>query len=156
MRIKSLISIVGIAVLGFLNYLFLIKIQENVLFEKVVPVAGVTVDQWLEEFRSLATIGITGSLVAALIWFALGQWIFKVNRWSETGKRPVWLMLLLLPVIIAVFLMFSTPEAQEGIWWAHFFHILNALLCYVLGTLLFSPSSFKFSPPMAKVFRRGW
>ncbi len=156
MGIKLVVNVVGITIVGILNYIFLIKVQENVIFEKVVPLAGVTINQWIDTFRSLAVIGIASSLLAALIWFGLGQWGFRVDTWDDTGKRPIWLILLLIPVITAVVLMFKTPEAQEGAMWAYFFHLLNGLLCYFLGTLLFSPSSFKFSPPLSKVFRRGW
>jgi len=156
MKYKPIINIVGIFLVGFLNYLFLTKVEENLIFEMVVPVAGVTINQWIDAFRNLALIGIGGAILAAFIWYILAQWIFKANRWNEAGKRPIWLLILLLPVVVIVFMIFRTPQSQEGEWLAYVFQLLNGFFCYYVGTALFSPSSYKYTPPLSKVFRRGW
>lgn len=156
MRYESIRNIVGIVLVGFVNYLLLTKVEEGLVFEMVVPVAGVTINQWIDNFRSLALIGIFGALIAAFTWYVLAQWIFKVNSWKDTGKRPIWMLILILPVIIVIIMIFSTPQAQEGEWIAYVFQLVNGFFCYYFGTLLFSPSSFKYTPPLAKFFRRVW
>ena len=80
--------------------------------------------------------------------------VFKVNQWSEAGKRVVWSLLLLIPLAAIVVSSILTPQAQVGLLWAYLFYFLNGVLVYYFATALFSPSAFKYTPPGASTLRR--
>ncbi len=120
----------------------------------MVPRADVTLEAWLESFRWWGTIGIAASLAAGVIWYVMGQFLFKVNDWKDAGKRPVWVLLSLIPIGASVAAIFFTQQAQNYAWVAYVFYVVNGLLSYYLGTALFSPSSFKYTPVGASKLRR--
>ncbi|MBI1923904.1 hypothetical protein HYR99_06600 [Candidatus Poribacteria bacterium] len=129
--------------------------KDMVLYKTVVPPANVQLDQWLDNFERWAIVGIIMAGIASLLWYIFAQWVFKINHWGKSGKRGVWLLLLILPPVVAIILGFIfTQKAQAGAWPAYLFYILNGTLCYYLATALFSPSSFKYTPWGTSKFRR--
>lgn len=154
MILKVIRNLVGISLIAVLFYFVLIQLEENLIYNFLIPQAGMTIEQWLEAFRRMGVIGIGVSWLAALSWYVSAQWFFKVNSFKEAGKRVVWALHFLFPVIAIVITILLIPKAQEGSYLSYFILFINGILSYYLSTLLFSPSSFKYAPPLARVFRR--
>lgn len=152
---KHILRLIGMAAVAGLIFLVMIFGEINgVLSEKIVPSADMDLEAWLENFRLWGSIGIYSSLAACLLWYLLGQWFFKVNNWKESGKRPIWYLLILIPFTAFVLSCVFTSQTQEGAWLAYLFYFLNNHLTYYLGTTFFSPSSFKYTPLGASKLRR--
>ncbi len=149
--IRNLLAITFIAVIF---YLILIYLEEPVLYDQVMPQAGNTAEEWLDGFRPLALIVIAAAWLFAVLWYVLAQWCMKVNYYNQAGKRPIWFLCFAVPILAIVVTILFIPKAEEGVYFAYIFQFLNGVLIYYLSTLWFSPSSFKYTPPMAKVFRR--
>lgn len=152
---KQILQIVGIVFVAGAFLLILVFLEENLaLSEKIVPPPDVSLEEWLENFRRWAIVGIASSLVAALLWYAVAAWAFKVNSWRRANKRAIWSLLFLIPVAGIVTGFVFIQQAQEGALSAYLFVVVNGLACYYLQTALFSPSSFKYTPLGASVLRR--
>ena len=152
---KPIVHIVLMTLVATSFYAVLVFVEANLVMDAViVPPADVDLDEWLENFQLWGSVGIGLSLVTALLWYALGQWVFKIDHWKASGKRHIWILLFLVPVGGAVLAIAMTGQAQEGALYAYLFHVVNNLVSYYLETALFSPSSFKYSPIGAQKVRR--
>lgn len=151
---KHVLNIVLTIILAAGFWALMLYGETSWLEDKVVPVAGTKLPEWLEYFKWWATAGIFGALVlSSLLWYALGLFVFRFNKWSP-NYRPIWLLLLIVPLILTVLSCLFTKQTQEGATWAYVFYILNNFLTYYLGTLLFSPPSVMYIPLGAKYVRR--
>ena len=114
----------------------------------------VTIEQWKTRCKIWAFVcfGVAG--FASFFWYWLAQWIFKINRWEDARKRSTWTGLLILLIIIIfsriIYVELTTESSPK---WVYPLFFLNGFLPYYLTTLLFSPSSFKYTPVGAKYFR---
>ena len=153
---RHIVNIIGMIVVAVIIYFVFLLFLEGqlVLYERVVPPANVTLEDWLESFKRWGTIGIATSWASAFIWYVLGQWSFHTDSWSASYKRPLWYVMLFLPVIAVILGIWFTEQAQEGAIYAYIFYGLNWLLCFFPATVLFSPSAFKYTPLGAKALRR--
>ena len=154
MVLRIIRNMLGITFFAVLFYFALIHLEESLVYNMVIPMAGMNTEQWVSAFRKLAVIGIGVAWISAILWYVTAQWSIKVNKFSEAGKRAIWSLFFLFPVLTIVVIILLLPQAQEGSYISYFLQFLNGILSYYLGTLLFSPSSFKYTPPLAKVFRR--
>jgi hypothetical protein len=154
MILRAIRNMLGITFIAVIFYFILIHLEENLIFNSVLPLAGVTINQWIEKFRHLALIGIGIAWASALFWYVSGQWMIKVNNYKEGSKRVIWALFFLFPVLTIVVTILLLPQAQEGSFISYFLLGLNGVLSYYLGTVGFSPSSFKYTPPLAKILRR--
>jgi hypothetical protein len=148
--------ILGIIIIawGLVYFGLLIGFEANYfLYQRVIPPAEVTLEEWLDSFKFWGTIGIALSFSASLAWYVLGQWVFKINNWRGSGRRVFWFSLLLAPIVAVVLGSVFTKQAQEGAIFAYFFYALNWALCYYLATALCSPAAFKYTPPGASAMR---
>jgi len=156
---KYLGHLIGILTIQIIFY-FLIYYVEIIGLESgvVVPPTGVTIGQWLDDFKYWAVLGITMAGVASLLWYVLAQWGFKVNKWTQTNKgRPTWLLFFLLPIAFAIWGIIKLKTPGQGAWLAYLCFSVNGLLCYYFPTALFSPSAFKYAPLGARlIWRRLW
>jgi|SRR6267143_2951103 len=151
---KHILRIFFMVVFAVAIFFFMLYVEiDQILSERIVPGANLTLEAWIDTFRQWASIGIGGSLIAALIWYFIAQWIFKVIRWKDAGKRPVWYLLFLVPILISVLSCVFTSQTQEAVLFAYFFYFVNNLLAFYLGTVLFSPSSFMYTPLGATTLR---
>ena len=115
---------------------------------------GVNMEQWMASFQAWAFVCLGTAGFASLLWYFLAQRIFKINRWEDTaGKRPIWLLLSLLPAIAIVVSCICVERADSDLIVVYLFFIWNGLMPYYLATLLFSPSAFKYTPAGAKQIR---
>ena len=111
------------------------------------------IGQWISSFQKWAILCVVSAALASLLWYILAQWGFKINRGEEAGKRIVWYLLFLVPIITIIVSCIYVEEAESSLWLAKLFFALNGLLPYYLTTLLFSPLSFKYVPLGAEQIR---
>lgn len=152
------IGIVGMIFIGALIYFFAIPAEDQLLDSLVTTGPNITLDAWREVFRNWAMLGIGIALAAALFWFVLGQWGFSMNQWkTANNKRWAWWGgLFVVAILAAAPGYYFTPTVQEGGRLTLLFYLANNVLVYYVGTLLFSPSSFKYMPLGATSVRRYW
>lgn len=152
---KHILRIFFMLVLAAAIFFFMLYVEiDQVLSERIVPGANLTLEAWIDTFRQWASTGIAASLTAALMWYFIAQWIFKVRSWKYAGKRPVWYLLFIIPILISVLSCVFTSQTQEAILFAYIFYFVNNLLVFYLATVLFSPSSFMYTPLGARTLRR--
>jgi hypothetical protein len=151
-HVAHLGSIIAIAV----AFYFLMVFVEGgyVINEYVVTPPDVPIEDWTKDFETWAGVGMAMAVLGALGWYVLGQWTYKINEWSQAGKRVAWGVLALLSSSGVVLGIIFTKPAQENRWMALAFYLLNWLLIYYLATLFFSPLSFKYTPVGARRIRR--
>jgi hypothetical protein len=150
---KHLGLLVGMIFIAFL-FAAIVTYGEDPLLDSMVSTGpNITLDEWRKSFRDWAMLGIGVALVAALMWYALGQWGFRLNRWVNAGKRGVWALMFVLPLGAFVAAYLLTPPVQEGDILATVFYLVNNVAVYYLATVWFSPSSFKYTPVGATVLR---
>jgi len=141
------VVLILVTILIFLAFFYGAVPGEDQLLDSLVTTGpNILLDDWREAFRFWANLGITASLVCALIWFALGQWGFSLNYWARAGRRPAWLALLVLALLAAVPGAVLTPTTQEWGRLSVAFYVANNDLVYYLATLFCSPPSYKYTP----------
>jgi len=138
---------VGMLVIALLVFYFAVASESQWLESQVITGPDLTLDAWRELFSWWAAIGIIISVSAALLWFALGQWVFSMDRWTTANnKRTVWLILGAVALAAALPGIFLMPPVQEGGRLAWPFYLINNVAVFYLSTLLLSPASFKYTP----------
>jgi hypothetical protein len=149
-----------LAYLGFmvliaaLFFLLMVYVEWPLLLEpRVVPSNNLDLQDWLRRFSDLAFYGIVGSAIASILWYALGQWVFKVDHWKQANHRVTWGLLIFVPFILFALSWFLTPPAQEGHFFAYICYLVNNLAIYLLATVLFSPAAYKYTPLGATAIR---
>ena len=146
--ISAILFIIVLSILIFVGELFLLD-----TYPPQLP-GDVTLGQWMTSFKKWASICIASAAFASLLWYILAQWGFKINRWEDTGgKRPIWLLLFLIPIIMTVISCIYIEPTESNQWLIYLFFLLNGLLPYYVTTLLLSPSTFKYIPVGAKKVR---
>lgn len=153
--LKHIGFIVAMVIVALLVFFFLIPFEDQFLDSMVTTGPEITLDLWRESFKWWALVGVAIALLMALLWFALGQWWFSLNRISSTDKRIIWIALGVVALVAAVPGFVLTPAAQEGGRLAWPFYILNNSVVFYLSTVLFSPASFKYTP-WASSYVRWW
>ena len=158
--VKHIGFIVGMIVIALLAIFFLVDREDQLLDLLVTTGPEMTLDEWREQFRFWAEIGIGVAALAAIAWFVLGQWGFNMNRWSNANnKRSVWLILGAFALAAALPGFLLTPAVQEWGRLAWPFYVANNLIVFYLSTVLLSPSSFKYTPWLSihlRHFRQRW
>jgi hypothetical protein len=115
---------------------------------------NLTIGQWISSFQKWAILCVVSAGLASLFWYVLAQWVFTINNRGEgAGKRIVWVLLFLAPIIMSIVSSIYVEAAESSLWRAYLLFALNGLLPYYLTTLLFSPLSFKCTPIGAKRIR---
>ena len=152
--VKAVGFMIAMVIVGVLFFMLLIPAEDQLMDSFVSTGPEITLDAWREVFRNWAQFGIAVALMAALLWFLLGQWVFGMNRWTNANKkRTVWLGLFVVAALAVVPGMVLTPTVQEWGRLAWLCYVVNNLSLYYLATVLFSPSSFKYVPWLATSVR---
>ena len=108
--------------------------------------SNLTIGQWISSFQKWAILCVVSAGLTSLFWYVLAQWVFTINNEGKgAGKRIVWVLLFLAPIIMSIVSSIYVEAAESGLWRAYLFFALNGLLLYYLTTLLFSPLSFKYT-----------
>lgn len=116
--------------------------------------SNLTLGEWKASFELWISVCVGCAGAASLLWYILAQWIFKINRWQDTEKRSTWIWLyFLLPFAAFIISVICVKRTDSSQTWIYLFFFLTGLVHYYIATLLFSPSSFKFTPIGAKYIR---
>ena len=153
LKLKHLGLLAGMGAIALIFAYLVVSGEDQFLDSMVSTGPNITLDAWRELFRLWATLGIFGAWLAAWIWFALGQWIFRLNHWTNAKKRTVWVLLFLLSLLTIIPGVLLTPAVQEWGRLAFAFYLFNNFCVYYLATLLCSPPSFKYTPVGAMTVR---
>src|SRR5437868_734026 len=109
---KHLARIVLITLIPFAVFLMMLYGEIDFVLEpRVNPASNMSSQEWLQMFRQLATYGIIASWLAAVLWYDLGQWRFRVNNWRSANRRAVWGVLFLVPIVAFAITSYFTPQA---------------------------------------------
>src|SRR5687767_2152473 len=97
--LKHISLIVGMTLIAILFAVITIYGEDPLLDSLVSTGPNIMLDEWRQLFRYWATFGIAVALLSALLWYALGQWGFSLNAWTNANKkRAIWLLMLLFPL----------------------------------------------------------
>lgn len=124
------------------------------LSDRVYPLAGTKLPDWLDDFKWWATIGIITTSAISLSWYVLSILRFKFKYWNR-NYVVYWRLLFFVAVLPPAILGYLfTQETLVGSGWAYTFYVFNSILIYYLATALFSPPAVKYTPFGAKYIRR--
>ena len=147
----------NISAILLITVVFILLVFGELLYFDTYPpqmTGDVEIGQWMGSFKKWASICIASAGLASLLWYILAQWGFKINRWEDTGgKRSIWFLLFLIPIIITVVSCIYVERTENSQWLIYLFFTLNGLLPYYITTFLFSPAGFKYIPIGAKPIR---
>ena len=115
---------------------------------------GTSLEDWIGDFIDWRLAGAVAGVFAAFLWYVLGQWVLRVEHPVESERRPVWLVLAVIPALAALVGLVEMRTPAEGGWLMYVFMIYGPILCYYLCTALFSPSSYRDTPLGAAALRR--
>lgn len=151
-----------ICVLGILFliavFVFLAFIVEPFLIENYDPpdLSNTTLEteEWIVNFQEWALVCVAAAGVTSFLWYGLGQGVFKTKTHRTYGKRGWWLSLFILPAVAICVSILFIEKADSSLWSAYFCFFLNGMGLYYIATVLFSPVAVKYTPILAKQFRR--
>ena len=151
---KHIGHIVGILIVTAF-FLLLVYLQREFLDRNLPQLPdGVTPQQWVGSFIGWAHFCVVSAAIASLLWYGLAQWVFKIRKWEDTEKRPWWIALCILPLAAIIASCIFVKRAEDGLRLEQcIFFLINGLFSYYISTVLFSPSSFKYTPVLAKRIR---
>jgi len=154
--VRHFVNILGIISLGML-FFYLSLFLRDFFLSNVVPVnENIPTEVWQNE---IFTLGLYDMLAAiffiALLWYVFEQWII----FRPYSSRLRWFLLLIIQFIITISLsivLFIRSPLQSDNWKPFIVYIGIGFLNFYLATLLFSPSSVKYSAPLSKFIRCWW
>ncbi len=139
-------------------FVFLAFVVEPFLLENYDPpdLSNTTLEteEWIANFQVWALVCVATAGVACFLWYGLGQGVFKTKTHRAYGKRGWWGILFILPAAAICVSIFFIEKADSSLWSTYLCFILNGLGLYYFATVLFSPVAVKYTPILAKQFRR--
>jgi len=109
---------------------------------------------WADSFISWARVAIITSWLAGCVWYALAQWVFRVEQPERADKRITWVLIAAVVFVVCVVGAYLTALTSQGGWeWVASFFLLVFALGYWCAPGLFSPSSHKYTPFLATTIR---
>lgn len=132
----------------------LTQLENGLLQDIVFPVAGISIDNWVNQFINIGLIGLIVALVSSLLWYTIAEWFLKINTSKRNGGRTIWAAIFAMSILAAVVTSLFIPGAKAGYIYSVVIQFANITLSYYLATVLFSPSAFKYTPLLAKYLRR--
>ena len=100
---KHIACFVSIVVITVIFCLLAAYGEIIIVSRKVIPPADVPAEEWLDGFKRWALIIVAVAGISSLTWYILGQWVFKIDNWPKSGKRWVWLLLFIVPIVAIIF-----------------------------------------------------
>ncbi len=154
MTLRAVRNLVGITGIAFIFYLILTQLEKGLLQDMVYPIAGISIDNWIEQFSLLGFIGLIVAWISSLLWYITAEWFLKINSSKRSGGRIIWFLIFAMPIVTAGITILLIPGAQKGYFFSAVLQFVNITMSYYLATVFFSPSAFKFTPLGAKFLRR--
>jgi hypothetical protein len=105
-------------------------------------------------FAKSALVVMVVSFISAIAWYCIAEWVFKVSTPVPQSRRLIWSLWLAVTVLGAFAAEFLGPKATFNAYIPTLFYFLGGVGFYYLATLLFSPVSYKYTPPGASAVRR--
>lgn len=150
---KHVTNFAGAAIVGLLLY-FAAKFGEHsALYSGVSGFGTMLQGVWLSRWDHLALYCICAGAATFVLWYLIGQSL-EVDPHAKSTKRPVWILLLVLPAVVAVWGIFTLPPVTQNLWLAQLFLFLDALVSFWLMSAFFSPSRVKFDPLLSEGLRK--
>jgi hypothetical protein len=118
----------------------------------VTPKEGEGAD-YRAAFQKWALVVMVVSLVATIVWYALAEWSFRVAVPVAQSKRWIWFLGLAVVVLGSFAAEFFGPKASLNGHVPTLFYFVGGAGFYYLATALFSPVSYKYTPPGASSLR---
>jgi hypothetical protein len=145
--VKHVKNIAGMVLVGLFMEFGVKAVQTAAITTWVSGVeGGLTLDAWAKQWSAWATYAILAGLGTFLFWYVAGQYILQPDFSGTSSKRPVWILFIVGPVIIAEIGVILLPAAQSFEWMAYAFLFFNAVFSYWLASAMFSPSLVKTAP----------
>lgn len=145
----SLLVIVGLSI----AFYFLALYIENILPNYIFPANNLHPDIWASRFLFWFLIILGSILFINILWYIFEQWVFFDPYHARLRWFLFLIIVLILTIGISVYFLNKYP-VEEKQWIPYLIFILVGLFSFYLPSLLVSPSSVKYSPPLASVFRR--
>ena len=151
------LCIVGILFLTFL-FFFVAYFFEPMLLDTYQPSLpeDLTIDQWMDSFQFWACVCVGVAVIACFLWYLLAQSVIKTNYDKPNGKRVLWACLFFLPACAVAISIYFIEETESEPLLAYLCFMVNGFLLYYLATMLFSPTSVKYTPLGSIGIRRFW
>ncbi len=124
-------------------------------FQPSLP-KDLTIDQWMDSFQTWAYVCVGAAVIAIILWYLFSQTVFKTIHEKPSGKRWLWGLLFFLPTCAVAISFYFIEETESEPLLAYLCFVVNGFLLYYLATLLFSPTSVKFTPLGSMKIRRFW
>lgn len=155
-KLKFIGLLVGMAFIAMLFLVVAIYVEDPLLNSRVTTGPGMLLDEWQRQFRFWASVGIAAALAAAMLWCSVCQWSAGAKKWEWTsGRRVIWLLLMLVPLGAFAAAWLLTPAVQGGELLATAFYLFNNVAVYYFATACFSPSCVKYTP-IGAIALRHW
>jgi len=136
-------------------FLVVINLVETnlVLNQFISPPLNIKLEDWLVYYQIIAYSGLGISILTVGFWYYWGTNLVKVYTGSDLQKATGrwWQLFGCLAIVFLVSLFLTS--AQEGVWIADLFYVINILGFYYLATVWFSPVSVMDCPPGATKLR---
>jgi hypothetical protein len=131
------------------------SVERPIMEYYINPQLDTSIDTWIDDFMMASVVNAWVSFAGILTWYVLALFVFRVTNPANANKRIQWLLIGVITIAICGFLGGSQLDRpQDGNVWPYVLFPLNSFLMYYISTLLFSPSSFKYTPYLASYIRR--
>ena len=152
--LQHAICILGMLFIIFF-FIFLALIGETILLDTYPPQlsGNLTIEAWKANFQLWALVCVVTAGAASFLWYGFAQKVFKTNNEKSYGKRGMWGFLFLLPAVAVIASVLLIEQTESSLWLAYLCFVANGLVPYYLATVLFSPTSVKYTPIGAKKIR---
>ena len=119
---------------------------------------GITLVQWQSHFARLVAAMGGVSCLALLTWYSLARFFLRLDNAQSVDKRSIWLVIGAAEIAFCLSLpyIFSTADKslKLGISIPILFLGLFAIIGFWFGSILVTPSPYKYTPIGSSIFRR--
>lgn len=129
---------------------FLMFLLQPWLFQsEIIAITDIQdVETWLGEQYTLGASLVFGiTLFATLLWYVLAT-NAKVSSAADVSRmRPVWGILLLLPILSICAALYFFNKSNDALLWLVFLYVVDIVIGFWLATAISSPKLLKYVPP---------
>jgi hypothetical protein len=119
-----------------------------------VTVADGEAPSYFLAIGALGTTIVVMNLILAMAWYWIPMFILAKRKWWKVPMRATWFCISFISLALCLSPLALAPIVVTGKGWIIGFGVFTSLLVYGVGTCLFSPSSYKYAPPLAIAIRR--
>lgn len=150
---KHIKNFAGMILIALLLELVIKPGEAMALTPLISGVGDLSVDEWVRKWGEWCSITAGAGLFGFFLWYLIG--VFSAPDFTgQTSKRPVWILLLIIPIVTVVAAFFLLPPADSFEWLAVIFLGVNALFAYWITSAGFSPARVKTAPVAGEPVRK--